>query len=160
MLFYPLTSLITGTQKGIMCVYNNSPSSPSRRSISLGPPPRLLSDKVNNVCLTNPAHKYLFWKLPHPTGDTHTHTPLQPCWGIYTVTVLPDQYHMCTHTHNTQVDPSVTQARPYLGHRLTSTWQLICTSLGNKSSTFSSNFSILCWNKLIFSPPTSHLSFL
>lgn len=99
-----------------MCVYNNSPLSPSRRSISLVPPPRLPSDKVNNVYLSNPAHKYLFWKLPHPTGDTCT--PLQPRSGIYTVTNLLGQYYMCTHIYR-KVDLSVTQARPYLGHRLT-----------------------------------------
>lgn len=78
MLFYPLTSLITGTEKSndvclsvCVYVYKNSPSSPSRGSISLGPPPQLPSDKVNKVCLANPARKYLFWKLPHPRGDTH-----------------------------------------------------------------------------------------
>lgn len=65
---------------------NKSPSSPSRGSISFGPPPWLPSDKVNNVCLTNPAHKYLSWKLPHPTPVTHT--PTGVCGGIYTGPVL------------------------------------------------------------------------
>ncbi len=108
MLFYPLTSLITGMEKSndlcvfmCVCVYNNSPSSPSRASISLGTPSRLPSDKVNKVCLACPACKYLFWKLPHPLGDTRV------CSRVLRYIYRDDPEGPVSHMHtHVQVDPS------------------------------------------------------
>ena len=135
MLFYPLTSLITGTEKKLwyVClrVCNSSPSSPSRGSISLGPPPRLPSDKVNKVCLANPARKYLFWKLPHPPGDAHVRSRvLRYIYGDN-----PDAAGLRTHTHT---DPSVTQDRPLLGPQLRFSWTWWLISLHLVIKTFSS----------------------
>lgn len=130
MLFYPVTILITGMEKKAMmcvcvCVYNNSPSSPSRGSISPGPPPWLPSDKVNKVCLANPARKYLFWKLPHPTGDTHTSA------GIYTVTILTVQYYICTHIRKSGSIDDPGQTLPRTSTQIHLNLPINCTSPGN-----------------------------
>lgn len=136
MLFYPLTSLITGTEKSYdmcVCVCVTALHHPlAEDPLASDPPPRLPSDKVNKVCLANPARKYLFWKLPHPPGDAHVRSRvLRYIYGDN-----PDAAGLRMHTHRSVRDPGQTSA-------WTSTVILLnlaanFPSLGNKN--FSSYF--------------------